>query len=89
MKCGAILTLNALVGIKSDVSPHASPVDAAVLFGDDGLEVGELQEALVEVVQVQDGHQQKGGGDEDPREQVCRLKLLQPKVLESARERDR
>lgn len=63
---------------------RVSPVDRALLFGDHGLEIGELEEAVVEVVQVQDAHQQEGGGDEDPGEQHGQAKGLQAQVVQAA-----
>lgn len=60
------------------------PVDRALLFGDHGLKIGELEEAVVEVVQVQDAHQQEGGGDEDPGEQHGQAKGLQAQVVQAA-----
>lgn len=47
----------------------ASPVDGAFFFGYHGLQVGELQEGFVEIVQVEDTHQQEGSGNKDPGEQ--------------------
>ena len=59
-----------------------SPIDSAVLLAGDGLQVGELQESVVEVVQVQNADQEEGGGDEDAREQLGHRELLQAKVLQ-------
>lgn len=49
-------------------SGHASPVDSALLFGHQALEVSELEEALVEVMQVENAHQQEGSRNENPGE---------------------
>lgn len=46
----------------------ASPVDSALLFGHQGLEVSELEEVLVEVMKVENAHQQEGSGNENPGE---------------------
>lgn len=46
-----------------------SPVDSALLFSHHSLEVGEREEAVVEVVQVENTHQQEGRGNENPGEQ--------------------
>lgn len=62
---------------------HASPVDSALLFGHQGLEVGKLEEALVEVMQVENTHQQEGSGNENPGEQHSQAKRLQPEVIQS------
>jgi len=59
-----------------------SPIDGAVLLAGDGLQVGELQEPVVGVVQVQDADQEEGGRDEDAREQLGHRELLQAKVLQ-------
>lgn len=61
-----------------------SPVDNALLFGHHSLEVGELEEMVVEVVQVKNTHQQEGGGNENPGEQLGHGKLLQAQVLQAA-----
>ena len=63
-----------------------SPIDSAVLLAGDGLQVGELQESVVEVVQVQDADQEEGGGDEDAREQLGHRELLQAKVLQPVKQ---
>lgn len=63
---------------------HVSPVDGAFLFGHHRLEVGELQEAVVEVVQVENAGQQEGGGDEDFGEQHRHRESLQAQVLQTA-----
>lgn len=60
-----------------------SPVDSGLLFGHQGLEVCELEEALVEVMQVEDAHEQEGSRDEDPGEQHGQAKLLQPEVVQA------
>lgn len=41
-----------------------SPVDGAVFLAGNGLEVCELQEPVMEIVKVQNAHQEKGGWDE-------------------------
>lgn len=61
-----------------------SPVDRALLFGHDGLQVGELEEVVVEVVQMEDARQQEGSGDENPGEQLGHRELLQAQVLQAA-----
>lgn len=61
----------------------ASPVDSALLFGHQSLEVSELEEALVEVMQVENAHQQEGSGNENPGEQHGQAELLQPEVIQS------
>lgn len=63
---------------------HVSPVDSALLFGHHSLEVGELEEADVEVVQVENTRQQEGSGDENPGEQHGDTKLLQAQVVQAA-----
>lgn len=65
---------------------HFSPVNGALLFADDGFEIGELQEAVVEVMQVQDADQQEGRGDEDAGEQIREDVLLQTDVPQSERQ---
>lgn len=65
---------------------HLLPVNGALLFADDGFEIGELQEAVVEVMQVQDADQQEGRGDEDPGEQIREDVLLQTHGFQSERE---
>lgn len=47
----------------------SSPGDGAFLFVCDCFDVRELQEAFMEVVQVEDTHQQEAGGDKDSCEQ--------------------
>lgn len=49
---------------------RVSPVYSALLFGHYSLEIGELEEAVVEVVQVKNTHQQEGSWDENLDEQV-------------------
>lgn len=61
-----------------------SPVNSALLFGYHGLEVGELKEAVVEVVQVENTHQQEGRGYENPGEKQGKTELLQAEVVEAA-----
>lgn len=61
-----------------------SPVNRALLFSHDSLQVGELQKAVMEVVQVENTHQQERGGDEDPGEKLGHSKLLQSQVLQAA-----
>lgn len=63
---------------------QASPVDRALLFGHHSLEVRELEEAVVEVVQVENTHQQEGSRDENPGEQLGHRELLQAQVLQAA-----
>lgn len=63
---------------------RASPVDRALLFSHDSLEVGELQEAVVEVVQVENAHKQEGSGNANPREQHAQRELLYAQVLQAA-----
>lgn len=60
-----------------------SPVDRALLFGHHGLKVGEMQEAVVEVVKVKNAHQQEGGGNENPCEQHLQAELLQAQVVQT------
>lgn len=67
---------------------RVSPVDRALLFGYDGLQVGELEEAVVEVVQMENTHEQEGSWDENPGEEFGHGELLKPEVLKAAR-RDR
>lgn len=64
-------------------SEGVSPVDGTLLFGHHGLKVGELQEAVVEVVKVKNAHQQEGGGDENPGEQQRQAKSLQAQVVQA------
>lgn len=52
------------------------PVDSALLFSHHSLEVGEREEAVVEVVQVENTHQQEGRGNENPGEQHGKAELL-------------
>lgn len=61
-----------------------SPVDCALLFGHYSLEVGELEEAVVEVVQVENTHQQEGSRNANPGEQLSQFKLLQAHVRQAA-----
>ena len=63
---------------------RVSPVDRALLFGHYGLEVGELEEALVEVVQVENAHQQEGSRNENPCEQHGDIKPRQAQVVQAA-----
>jgi len=42
---------------------RVSPVDSALLFGHYSLEIGELEEAVMEVVQVENTHQQERCGN--------------------------
>lgn len=60
-----------------------SPVDRALLFGHHSLKIGELQEAVVEVVKVKNAHQQEGGGNENPGEQQRQAELLQAQVVQA------
>lgn len=60
-----------------------SPVNSALLLGHHSLQVSELQEAIMEVVEVQDAHQEEAGGDEDPREELSHGEPLQAEALQS------
>ena len=59
-----------------------TPVDGAFLLGHQGLQVCELEEAVVEVVQVEDADQQEGGRDEDATEELGHREGLQAQILE-------
>lgn len=67
----------------SDLTP-VSPVDSALLFGHHGLEVSELEKAVMEVVQMENTHKQEGSGNENPGEQLGNRKPLQSQVLQTA-----
>ena len=56
--------------------PVKSPVNAALLLGCHSVQVGQLQKAFMEVVQVNIAHQQEGGGDEDSFEEFPQMKML-------------
>ena len=63
-------------GCLPGASCTGSPVDGAVFLAGNGLQVREFQEAVVEVVQVQDAHQQEGRGDEYAREELSHRELF-------------
>lgn len=62
----------------------AVPGDGALLFVGHSLDVGELQKALVEIVQMQDTHQQEPRGNEDSSKESRNRELLQPEILQPA-----
>lgn len=68
---------------------RVSPVDSALLFGHQGLQVCELEEAFVEVMQVEYAHQEEGSGDEYPGEKHGQAKLLQPEVVQAVNMEDK
>lgn len=70
--------------VKRRQTERVSPVDSALLFGHYSLEVSELQEAVMEVVHVENTHQQEGCGNENPGEQHGDSKLLQAQILQAA-----
>lgn len=47
-------------GKKTKRKGHFSPVDNALIFGHHSLEIGELEKAVMEIVQVEDTHKQEG-----------------------------
>lgn len=69
------------------LSVSTVPGDCALLFVGHRFDVGELEEALVEIVQMQDADQQEGGGNEDPREQSRNRELLQTQIFQPAQKR--
>lgn len=66
-----------------------SPIDSALLFGHHSLEVCELKEAVMEVVEVQNAHQQEGSGNENPGEKHGKAKLLQAEVIQAREKKQR
>lgn len=69
---------------RKESAERVSPVDRALLFGHHGLKVGELEEAVMEVVKVKNTHQQEGGGNENPGEEHFQAELLQAQVVQAA-----
>lgn len=69
---------------KSTALSRVSPVYRALLFGYYSLEVGELEEVVVEVVEVENTHKEEGSGDENPGEQHGDGETLQAQVLQAA-----
>ena len=63
---------------------HFSPVDNALIFGHHSLEIGELEKAVMEIVQVEDTHKQEGWGNENPGKKHCKTELLQAEVNQAA-----
>ncbi len=69
------------------LSVTTAPGDSALLFISLRFDVGELEEALVEIVQMKDADQKERGGNEDPREQSRNGELLQTEILQPAQKR--
>ncbi len=68
---------------KKKQTEGVSPVDSALLFGHYSLEVSELEETVVEVVQVENTHQQEESGNENPGEEHGDIKPLQAEVTQA------
>lgn len=70
-----------------DAAPlTCSPVDSGVFLAGNRLEVCEFQEPVMEVVEVEDAHEQKGSGDKNACEQLRYSELLQAEILKPVKE---